>query len=48
MLSQIESAVSIPTEALIPEMEGEKVFIMKKKAVERKVQPGCVPNRTFR
>jgi membrane fusion protein, multidrug efflux system len=29
-LSQIDSAVSIPTEALIPEMEGEKVFIFKK------------------
>ncbi len=28
MLSQIDRAVSIPTEALIPEMEGEKVFIL--------------------
>ncbi len=28
-LSQIENAVSIPTQALIPEMEGEKVFILK-------------------
>lgn len=28
LLSQIEQAVSIPTEALIPEMEGEKVFIL--------------------
>ncbi len=27
LLSQIENAVSIPTEALIPEMEGEKVFV---------------------
>jgi membrane fusion protein, multidrug efflux system len=27
VMSQIENAVSIPTEALIPEMEGEKVFI---------------------
>ena len=29
VMSQIENAVSIPTEALIPEMEGEKVFIYK-------------------
>jgi membrane fusion protein (multidrug efflux system) len=29
-LSQIDSAIAIPTEALIPEMEGEKVFIYKK------------------
>jgi membrane fusion protein, multidrug efflux system len=28
-LSQIDSAVSIPSEALIPEMEGEKVFVFK-------------------
>jgi membrane fusion protein, multidrug efflux system len=28
-LSQIENAISIPTEALIPEMEGERVFIYK-------------------
>jgi len=28
-LSKIENTVSIPTEALIPEMEGEKVFIYK-------------------
>jgi membrane fusion protein, multidrug efflux system len=28
-LSKIDSAISIPTEALIPEMEGEKVFIYK-------------------
>lgn len=28
-LSQIDNAVAIPTEALIPEMEGEKVFIYK-------------------
>jgi membrane fusion protein (multidrug efflux system) len=27
VMSQIENAVSIPTEALIPEMDGEKVFI---------------------
>ena len=40
-LSQIDSAVSIPTEALIPEMEGEKVFIMQNgKAIERKVTTG--------
>ena len=29
MLSQIDNAISIPTEALIAEMEGEKVFIYK-------------------
>jgi membrane fusion protein, multidrug efflux system len=29
-LSKIDNAVAIPTEALIPEMEGEKVFIYKK------------------
>jgi membrane fusion protein, multidrug efflux system len=29
-LSKIENTVAIPTEALIPEMEGEKVFIYKK------------------
>jgi len=40
-LSQIENAVSIPTEALIPEMDGEKVFILSKgKAWERKVTIG--------
>jgi membrane fusion protein, multidrug efflux system len=40
-LSQIENAVSIPTEALIPEMEGEKVFIISNgKAKERRVETG--------
>ncbi len=40
-LSQIENAVSIPTEALIPEMDGEKVYIFSKgKALERKVKTG--------
>jgi membrane fusion protein (multidrug efflux system) len=34
-LSQIENAVSIPTEALIPEMEGEKVFIYKNGKAEQ-------------
>ncbi|HPR56869.1 MAG TPA: efflux RND transporter periplasmic adaptor subunit [Bacteroidales bacterium] len=29
LLSQIDNAVSIPTQALIPEMDGEKVFIYK-------------------
>lgn len=29
-LSNIENTIAIPTEALIPEMEGEKVFIYKK------------------
>ena len=41
LLSQIENTVSIPTEALIPEMEGEKVFILNNgKAQERKVTTG--------
>lgn len=40
-LSQIENAVSIPTEAVIPEMDGEKVYIFKNgKAMERKVTTG--------
>lgn len=40
-LSKIENAVSIPTEALIPEMEGEKVFIYKNgKAQSVKVTTG--------
>ncbi len=40
-LSQIENAVAIPTEALIPEMDGEKVYILKNgKAQERKVKIG--------
>ncbi len=41
LLSQIEDAVSIPTEALIPEMAGEKVFVLSHgKAQERKVTTG--------
>jgi membrane fusion protein (multidrug efflux system) len=40
-MSQIENAVSIPTEALIPEMEGEKVFIYNSgKASGVKVKTG--------
>lgn len=40
-LSQIENAISIPTEALIPEMEGEKVFVFSiGKAQVRKVTTG--------
>jgi membrane fusion protein, multidrug efflux system len=40
-LSKIENAVAIPTEALIPEMEGEKVFIYKSgKAQSVKVNTG--------
>lgn len=40
-LSQITNAVSIPSEALIPEMEGEKVYIFNNgKARERKVKTG--------
>ena len=41
LLSQIDSAISIPTESLIPEMSGEKVFIYKNgRAAERKVTTG--------
>ncbi len=41
LLSQIDNAVSIPTEAVIPEMEGEKVFIYKNgKAEQRQVTLG--------
>jgi len=40
-LSEINNTVSIPTEALIPEMEGEKVFIITNgKAQERTVTTG--------
>lgn len=40
-LSQIENTVAIPTEALIPEMEGEKVFIYKSgKASSVRVETG--------
>jgi membrane fusion protein, multidrug efflux system len=41
VMSQIDNAVSIPTEALIPEMEGEKVFVYRSgKASTVKVQTG--------
>lgn len=41
VLSQIENTVSVPTEAVIPEMSGEKVFIYKNgKAEEVKVVTG--------
>lgn len=41
LLSQIENTVAIPTQAVIPEMGGEKVFIIKNgKAQEVKVQTG--------
>ena len=41
VMSQIDNAISIPTEALIPEMEGEKVFLFKGgKAFSSKVQTG--------
>jgi membrane fusion protein, multidrug efflux system len=40
-LSRIDNAIAIPTEALIPEMEGEKVFIYKNgKAQSVKVTTG--------
>jgi len=41
LLSQIENTISIPSEAIIPEMEGEKVFIYKNgKAKQVKVVMG--------
>jgi membrane fusion protein (multidrug efflux system) len=41
VLSQIDNTIAIPTEALIPEMSGEKVFIYKNgKAEEVKVLTG--------
>jgi len=41
LLSKIENTISIPTEALIPEMEGETVFVYKKgKASSVKVETG--------
>jgi membrane fusion protein (multidrug efflux system) len=41
LLSQIENAVSIPSEAVIPEMSGEKVFVYSNgKAEERRVKIG--------
>jgi membrane fusion protein (multidrug efflux system) len=41
LLSEIDNAVSIPTEAIIPEMDGEKVFIYKNgKAEQVKVTTG--------
>jgi len=40
-MSNIDNAIAIPTEALIPEMEGEKVFIFNKgKAQTVKVNTG--------
>lgn len=40
-LNQIENAVSIPSEALIPEMEGEMVYVFRKNRAEaRKVSTG--------
>lgn len=40
-LSNIDNAIAVPTEALIPEMEGEKVYIFKKgKAQSVKVTTG--------
>jgi len=41
LLSKIDNTISVPTEAIIPEMEGEKVFIIKNgKAQEIKVTLG--------
>jgi membrane fusion protein, multidrug efflux system len=40
-LSKIDNAISIPTEAVIPEMDGEKVFIFKRgKAQSVKINTG--------
>ena len=35
-LSQINNAISVPTEAIIPEMDGDKVFIYKNGKAEQK------------
>lgn len=41
LLSEIEEAIAIPTEALIPEMEGEMVYVYRNgKAASRKVSTG--------
>ncbi len=41
LLSQIKNTIAIPTQAVIPEMGGEKVFITKNgKAEERKIEIG--------
>jgi len=41
LLSQIDNSISVPTEAIIPEMEGEKVFIYKnRRASEVRVTTG--------
>jgi membrane fusion protein (multidrug efflux system) len=41
LLSQIENTIAIPTQAVIPEMGGEKVFITRNgKAEERKIEIG--------
>jgi membrane fusion protein (multidrug efflux system) len=41
LLSQIENTIAIPTEAIIPEMGGEKVFVVRNgMANEAKVKTG--------
>jgi membrane fusion protein (multidrug efflux system) len=41
LLSQIENTIAIPTQAVIPEMGGEKVFITRNgRAEERKIETG--------
>lgn len=41
LLSQIENTIAIPTQSVIPEMGGEKVFITRNgKAEERKIEMG--------
>lgn len=41
LLSQIENTISVPTEAIIPEMDGDKVFILRNgKAAEVRVTTG--------
>jgi len=41
LLSQIENTIAIPTQAVIPEMGGEKVFIIRNgKAEEREIRTG--------
>jgi len=41
LLSQIDNTISVPTEAIIPEMDGDKVFILRNgKAAEVRVTTG--------
>jgi membrane fusion protein, multidrug efflux system len=47
-LSEVEDAIAIPTDALIPEMEGEKVFVFRSgKAMPVKVKTGLRTEATI-